>query len=246
MQCLAVTAEHFTRTLNCVEIVLVIFPFSGSGFVALAFPAVITCKITVRALCSVNNVWFEMKMWSSQLLLRFKQSQSKPEKCFRGFNEIRTHGLSVSAAVLHQLSYEDPYVESRLIYWIHRTHERNDTYEYYVNCGHTNEVKMWSSQLWLRCKQSQSKPEKCFRAFNGIQTHGLCVSAAVLHQLSYEDPYIDHSSYDELNKLACSQSQSQLRWSHLHFIRMSAFHKIFKCMVYCTGKLTLALNEWKI
>ena len=24
------------------------------------------------------------------------------------------------------------------------------TYEYYVNCGHTNEMKMWSSQLCLR------------------------------------------------------------------------------------------------
>ena len=30
----------------------------------------------------------------------------------------------VSAAVLHQLSYEGPYVGSRPIYWIHRTHER--------------------------------------------------------------------------------------------------------------------------
>ena len=33
------------------------------------------------------------------------------------------------------------------------------------------------------------KPEKCFRGFNGIGTQGLCVSAAVLHQLSYEDSY---------------------------------------------------------
>ena len=29
-----------------------------------------------------------------------------------------------------------------------------------------------------------------FSGFNGIRTHGLCVSAAVLHQLSYEDPYV--------------------------------------------------------
>ena len=58
MQCLAVAAEHFTRTLNCIEIVLVIFPFSRGGFVALAFPAVITCKMTVRAFCSVKNLWF--------------------------------------------------------------------------------------------------------------------------------------------------------------------------------------------
>ena len=31
---------------------------------------------------------------------------------------------------------------------------------------------------------------KKFRDFNGTQTHGLCVSAAVLYQLSYEDPPI--------------------------------------------------------
>ena len=91
-------------------------------------------------------------------------------------------------------------------------------------------MKMWSSKLWLRFKQSQIKPEECFRGFNRIRTRGLCVSAAVLHQLVYEDPYVDkveswliinqylyvrssHNTdmfhffqgYDELNKLACSK-----------------------------------------
>ena len=55
----------------------------------------------------------------------------------------------------------------KLCIWIH-----------YVNCGHTNEIKMWSSQLW------------CFQGFNGIRTHGLCVSTVVLHQLSYQHPYV--------------------------------------------------------
>ena len=64
------------------------------------------------------------------------------------------------------------------------------SYQYYVNCRHTNEVKMWSSQLWLQFKQSQIKPKKCFQGFNGIRARGLCVSAAVLHQRSYEDPYV--------------------------------------------------------
>ena len=136
----------------------------------------------------------EMKMWSSQLWLRFKQSQIKPHKCFRGFNRIRTHGLCVSAVVLHQLSYEDPYVGSRPIYWIHRTRERNETYEYYVNCGHTNEMKKWSSQLSLRFKQSQIISLKKLM-FSGLQWDSnpwpLHLSAAVLHNL---------------------------RWSHLHFI----------------------------
>ena len=70
----------------------------------------------------------EMKKWSSQLWLRFKQSRIKPEKCFRDFNGIRTHGLCVSAVVPHQLSYEDPYVRSRPICWIHRTRDRNETW----------------------------------------------------------------------------------------------------------------------
>ena len=41
-----------------------------------------------------------------------------------------------------------------------------------------------------RCEQSQIKPEKCFRGFNGIQTRGLWVIATVLHQLSSEDPHV--------------------------------------------------------
>ena len=74
----------------------------------------------------------EMKVWSSQLWLRFKQSQlGKPEKCYRGFNGIQIHGFCISAAVLYQLSYEDPYVGSKPICWIHHTRERNETYEYY-------------------------------------------------------------------------------------------------------------------
>ena len=36
-------------------------------------------------------------------------------KKFRDLNVIPTHGLYVSAAVLYQLSYEDPYTEGRPI-----------------------------------------------------------------------------------------------------------------------------------
>ena len=35
----------------------------------------------------------------------------------------------------------------------------------------------------------ENSPKKVFWGFNGIRTRGLCVSAAVLSQLSYEDPY---------------------------------------------------------
>ena len=36
---------------------------------------------------------------------------------------------------------QDPYFGSRPICWIHRTRERNETLEYYVNCGHTKLMK---------------------------------------------------------------------------------------------------------
>ena len=50
-------------------------------------------------------------------------------------------------------------------------------------------MKIWSSQWHLQCKQLQIYP-KNFRDFNRIWTLSLCVSAAVLYQLSYEDPHI--------------------------------------------------------
>ena len=37
-------------------------------------------------------------------------------------------GFEPMAAVPHQLSYEDPYVGSRPIYWVDRTRERNETW----------------------------------------------------------------------------------------------------------------------
>ena len=52
---------------------------------------------------------------------QFKQLRKWPEKkFFRGFNGIRTRGLCVSAAVLSQLSYEDPYTGGWPIYWVHQ------------------------------------------------------------------------------------------------------------------------------
>ena len=60
--------------------------------------------------------------------------------------------MAFALALQCPTNYEDPNVGRRPICGIHRTRERNETYEYYVNCGHTNEMKMWSSQLWLRFK----------------------------------------------------------------------------------------------
>ena len=55
----------------------------------------------------------------------------------------------------------------------------------------------------MQFKQMQINP-KTFRDFNGIQTHGLCVSAAVLYHLSYEDPYMP-VHWKQANMLSSSQ-----------------------------------------
>ena len=61
-----------------------------------------------------------------------------------------------------------------------------------LNCGTTDEIEMRSSQL-----KSQFKKLHFFspKKFPGLQrdsklSDNLCVSAAVLYQLSFEDPYV--------------------------------------------------------
>ena len=48
--------------------------------------------------------------WPYEKELSWKNSAK-----FRDFNEIRTHRLFISAAVLYQLRYENPYIGSRSI-----------------------------------------------------------------------------------------------------------------------------------
>ena len=61
-----------------------------------------------------------------------------------------------------------------------RQFSRDNVDDTKTSCKSTwTEMKKWSSQLWLRFKQSQGKLLKCFRSFNGIRTHGFCVSAVV-------------------------------------------------------------------
>ena len=96
----------------------------------------------------------EMKVWSSQLSLRFKQSQLSPKNVFGASTGF---GPMASALVL-QCSTN----------WATKTHTlgagqfvefiapvKGMKHEHYVNCGHTNEMKVWSLQFCLRFKQSQ-------------------------------------------------------------------------------------------
>ena len=104
-----------------------------------------------------------------------------PHKVFRGFNGIRTRGFCVRAAVLYQLSYEDPYTRRRLIYWVHQPVK-----------GMKHRMKWCGPReyKWNECvtiavesqfKQLRSSPKKkVFQGFNGIRTRGLCIRAEVL------------------------------------------------------------------
>ena len=58
-------------------------------------------------------------------------------------------------------------------------------------------MEMWSSQLKSQFKQLQILARKTFQGFNGIWTYGLCVSAAVLYQLSYENPMMGADQFIE-------------------------------------------------
>ena len=107
------------------------------------------------------------------------------KKVFQGFNGIRTRGLCIHAAVLYQLNYEDPYTGGRPIYWVHQPvkgmkHRMKwcELQEYKWNAHVTIAVNRNLSD----CKIAQ---KKVFQGFNGIQTCGLCLCAAVLYQLSW-------------------------------------------------------------
>ena len=90
----------------------------------------------------------EMKMWASQLS-NYKLSLKNVFGASTGFEPVASAlalQCSTNWAMKTNMLGAGQFIE--LFYWvIYRTRERNETYQYYVNCGHTNEIKMWSSQL---------------------------------------------------------------------------------------------------
>ena len=93
---------------------------------------------------------YRIMMWTAEIQMKWRihhrsydrnlsNCKFKPEKkTILGFNGIRTHGLWVSAAVLYQLSYEDPYIGSRPIYRVHL----NPWQEYRIKMMWTAEIQM--------------------------------------------------------------------------------------------------------
>ena len=58
------------------------------------------------------------------------------------------------------------------------------------------------------------QPEKNIQGFNGIRTHVLCVGAAVLYQLSYEDPYGCHVCREQTN-LSMTRNEVNLKCGNI-------------------------------
>ena len=97
---------------------------------------------------------------------QIKQLRSSPKKVFRGFNGIRTRGLCVQAALLHQLSYEDRTLEAgQFIEFINPLKEWNTEWSD-VNCGNTNEMNMRPSQLNRNLSDCEEARKKVFRSFS--------------------------------------------------------------------------------
>ena len=71
---------------------------------------------------------------------------------------------------MRDLFFQGCDAESReLIFVGHLNCDVNKVYEYYVNCGDTNEMKVLSTQLCLRFKQSLLSPKNVFGASTGFE-----------------------------------------------------------------------------
>ena len=132
--------------------------------------------------------WCELReyKWNEHVTIAVNRNlsncENSPKKSFRGFNGIRTRGLCVSAAVLSQLSCEDPYTGGWPIYWVHQPVKGM---KHWMKWCELREYK-WNEHVTIAVNRNlsncENSPKKSFRGFNGIRTRGLCVSAAVLYQ----------------------------------------------------------------
>ena len=58
----------------------------------------------------------------------------------------------------------------------------------HVNCGNTNENEYMTIAVASQFKQLRNSPKKGFSGLHRDSNRGLCVGAALLYQLNYEDP----------------------------------------------------------
>ena len=99
-----------------------------------------------------------------------------------------------------QVSLLAGYNDTKLIQWykIAMTHaSRIDAFIYIWFVKTICDLNMGPSQLNRNLSKCEVARKKLFRGFNGIRTCGLCVRAAVLCQLSYEDPTLEAGRFIE-------------------------------------------------
>ena len=104
----------------------------------------------------------------------------------------------------------------------------------------------WNGYVTIAVNRNLSNCEKArkkgFRAFNGIRTRGLCVSAAVLYQPELWRPICwrpanllsssTHERNETLNETQNCLNCDSLRWSHTYFICIPAVHIISFCVSF--------------
>ena len=127
------------------------------------------------ALCQYDTrvylLWNEyVTIAVSRNLSNCENSPKKKKNLFQGFNGNRTRGLCVGAAVLSQLSYEDPYTGGWPIYWVHQPVKGM---KHWMKWCELREYK-WNEYVTIavsrnlsNCKNSPKK--KVFRGFESVE-----------------------------------------------------------------------------
>ena len=146
------------------------------------------------------------------------------KKVFRGFNGIRTRDLCVSAAVLSQLSYEDPYTGGWPIYWVHQPVKGM---KHWMKWCELREYK-WKEYVTIAVNRNLSNCENCSLQYMGLHSSAgralgehCSANAEATGSNPVEAPKNFFSGYFR----NCLNYDS-LRWSHTPFICIPAVHII--------------------
>ena len=136
------------------------------------------------------------------------------------------------------LSYEDPYTESRPIYWVYQPVKGM---KHRIEWCELREYK-WNEYVTIAVNRNLSNCEKArkkgFRGFNGTRTRGLCVSAAVLYQpelwrpIHWQPANLLRSSTRERNETQNKMMWTagiQINWNTISFVfpQFTSFYSVF-------------------
>ena len=129
-----------------------------------------------------------MNMWPSQLNRNLSNCEVARRKVFQGFNGIEPIATA-RAALLYQLSYEDPYTGSWPIHWVHQPVKGM---KHRMKWCKLREYK-WNEYVTiaveLQFKQLRISQEKFFRGFNGIDPSVASVLKPKICEISWHSPF---------------------------------------------------------